>query len=227
MGVSTGMSLERDGFVLVERIADAARIEHLKAELAQAQMARAERGGETYGARNLLNVPAVREALPMLRATAGKELAAVRGLFFDKTEQANWPVPWHQDLTLALCERRETPGWSNWSVKRGIHHAQPPAGLLARMVTMRLHLDDCDEGNGPLRLVAGSHAHGILSREEIAAAAASQTVVTARAGDALLMRPLILHASSPARRPSHRRVLHVEFAPPDLLPDGLDWAEAA
>ncbi|MBV9991433.1 MAG: phytanoyl-CoA dioxygenase family protein [Alphaproteobacteria bacterium] len=221
------MSLERDGFVLVERVVDVATIAHLRTVFMDAAMARSERDGETYGARNLLGVSAVRDVLPVLREIVGGDLAAVRGLFFDKTEAANWPVPWHQDLTLALAGRCEMRGWSNWSIKRGVHHAQPPAGLLARMVTLRLHLDDCGADNGPLRIVAGSHAHGILPRDEIRARTASQTVVTARAGDALVMRPLILHASSPATRPGHRRVLHVEFAPPDLLPSGLVWAEAA
>lgn len=221
------MSLALDGFALVERAVDISTVEHLKAALAQAAMARSERGGETYGGRNLLRVPAVREALPALRTIAGRELAAVRGLFFDKTEAANWPVPWHQDLTLALAERREAPGWTNWSVKRGIPHAQPPAALLSRMMTMRLHLDDCGPDNGPLRVVAGSHAHGILSRDAIRARGGDEIVVTARAGDVLIMRPLLLHASSPASRPGHRRVLHIEFAPPDLLPPGLAWAQTA
>jgi hypothetical protein len=46
------------------------------------------------------------------------------------------------------------------------------------------------------------------------------------AGDALLMRPLLLHASSRSTRATHRRVLHLEYAwfP---LPDGLAWHEAA
>jgi ectoine hydroxylase-related dioxygenase (phytanoyl-CoA dioxygenase family) len=44
------------------------------------------------------------------------------------------------------------------------------------------------------------------------------------AGDALIMRPLLLHASSPARKAHHRRVIHLEFAPADLLPPGLHWA---
>jgi len=45
--------------------------------------------------------------------------------------------------------------------------------------------------------------------------------LTARGG-ALLMRPLLLHASSPARVPGHRRVLHLEFAA-EPLPAGLEW----
>jgi hypothetical protein len=46
-----------------------------------------------------------------------------------------------------------------------------------------------------------------------------------KAGDALLMRPLLLHASSEASAPVHRRVIHLEYAACPL-PGGLEWAEA-
>jgi hypothetical protein len=36
------------------------------------------------------------------------------------------------------------------------------------------------------------------------------------------MCPLILHASSKAASPSHRRVIHIEFASLEL-PGGLHW----
>lgn len=157
----------------------------------------------------------------------GESFHAVRGLFFDKTPGANWPVLWHQDLSLALQERCDLPGWSNWSIKRGTHHAQPPPGILARMVTLRLHLDDCPAENGALRVLPGSHRLGVLSRDAIQALNMDCTeTVLAEAGDALFMRPLILHASRAAQIPTHRRVLHLEFAPHDLLPASLAWAEA-
>jgi hypothetical protein len=41
-------------------------------------------------------------------------------------------------------------------------------------------------------------------------------------GGLLAMRPLLLHSSSSARLPSHRRVLHLEFASCQL-PGGLEW----
>src|SRR5262245_7189469 len=75
----------------------------------------------------------------------------VRGLFFDKTPRANWKVSWHQDLTIAVRVRIEAPGFGPWSLKAGVVHVQPPAEILERMATVRLHLDDCSESNGPLR----------------------------------------------------------------------------
>jgi len=221
------MSLARDGYLLVEHLFDADMIAPLKAAFADADVARAERGGEIFGARNILAIPDVQNVArdPRLRAVLGEDMQAVRGIFFDKTPGANWPVAWHQDLTLALRERHDVEGWSNWTVKRGVTHAQAPPEILARMMTMRLHLDDCGEDNGPLRVIAGSHDHGVLPRAEIVTRTRENAhIITAGAGDALFMKPLILHASSPARAPSHRRVLHLEFAPRDLLPSGLDWA---
>jgi ectoine hydroxylase-related dioxygenase (phytanoyl-CoA dioxygenase family) len=228
-------ALERDGFVIARAVATPGEIAALIAVFETADLARVERGGQTFGARNLLNFPQVRAVVstPVLTALLtpllGSNYRAVRGPFFDKTEGANWPVLWHQDLSLAVKEQRDLLGWKNWSTKRGVLHVQPPAAILARMVTVRLHLDDCDADNGPLRVIAGSHANDILSRDVIRAQTTRDCTqaVLANAGDALFMRPLILHASSPAARPVHRRVLHLEFAPADLLPADMDWAETA
>ena len=109
-------NFEDCGFVLVPDAALYSQLEILKAFFANADMARAARGGETYGARNLLSFPAVREAtrLPALQSLfhilLGPNFRAVRGLFFDKTEGANWPVLWHQDLSLAVKQRHDLPG---------------------------------------------------------------------------------------------------------------------
>ena len=222
------MSLAHDGCVLVEQLFAAEVLDSLKNVFANADVARSRRGGETFGARNILGIPEVRAIArsPMLALVNG--MRAVRGIFFDKTPAANWPVAWHQDLTLALAARIDREGWTNWTVKRGVIHVQAPPEALARMVTMRLHLDDCPEDNGALRVVPRSHTGGALGRAEMAALTETgEVTIAARAGDALFMRPLLLHASSPAKRPAHRRVLHLEFAPPDLLPPGLDWAYSA
>jgi ectoine hydroxylase-related dioxygenase (phytanoyl-CoA dioxygenase family) len=227
--------VEIAGFALVSGVATSSDIASLIALFNTADIARVERGGETFGARNLLPLPEIRRTASsatlaaILTPLLGPEHQPVRALFFDKTEGANWPVLWHQDLSLAMKERREIPGWTNWSVKRGVPHVQPPAGILARMVTVRLHLDDCPKENGPLRVVAGSHRSGQLSREAIRTTVEGAEVITiaAAAGDALLMRPLILHASHSALTPHHRRVLHLEYAPAGLLPSQLEWAQMA
>lgn len=224
-------SLDQKGFCLIESLLDDGRVQTLRDWFEQGDLARSKRGGETYGARNLLTFTLIRETASLPRVAScllpvlGGHFRAVRGLFFDKVPGANWPVAWHQDLSLAVRHRHEIAGWDNWSIKSGVPHVQPPPEVLARMVTLRMHLDDCSPDHGALRVLPGSHRGGRLSRETIrASAGAPATTVPARAGDGLLMRPLLLHASSPAKNPSHRRVLHLEFAPDNLLPAPLEWA---
>jgi hypothetical protein len=150
---------------------------------------------------------------------------AVRAILFDKSPDTNWLVTWHQDLTIAVREKREASGFGPWSVKEGLPHVQPPAELLERMLTLRLHLDDADEENGALHVLPGTHALGKLDTARIQALRAEISVhaCKAKAGDVLLMRPLLLHASSKSTSERHRRILHIEFSGFELL-GGLVWA---
>ena len=96
------------------------------------------------------------------------------------------------------------------------------------MLTLRIHIDDCDAANGALRVIPESHTRGLLSDEQIQdIIPRHETVVcAARQGSVLAMRPLLLHASSPATSPLHRRVVHLEFAA-EPLPGGLEWPHSA
>jgi ectoine hydroxylase-related dioxygenase (phytanoyl-CoA dioxygenase family) len=148
----------------------------------------------------------------------------VRSILFDKQPGTNWKVSWHQDVTISVCEELNVPGFGPWSKKAGAPHVQPPASILGRMITLRLHLDDCDAENGALRVIPGSHRHGTLAPEEIQRWRGEQREIVCavpRRG-ILAMRPLLLHASSQALRPRHRRVIHLEYAMDDL-PGGLKW----
>ncbi|MDQ3517569.1 MAG: phytanoyl-CoA dioxygenase family protein [Gemmatimonadota bacterium] len=92
------------------------------------------------------------------------------------------------------------------------------------MLAVRVHLDRCVEENGPVRVLSRSHRAGRLSAAEIddwrASAAAGGCLV--ERGAILVFRPLVLHASSAATAPAHRRVVHIEFAAEDL-PVPLEW----
>ena len=87
----------------------------------------------------------------------GKTARVVRGIYFDKHENANWKVAWHQDLTIAVRERVEVDGYGAWSIKARIHHVQPPVTVLENMLTVRVHLDHTEESNGALRVLPGRH----------------------------------------------------------------------
>ena len=143
---------------------------------------------------------------------------------FDKSADRNWGLSWHQDRAIAVKERVDTPGFKNWTVKHGIPHVEAPQHILDRIVTLRLHLDDCGADNGPLEVAFGSHRCGVLTKSEIAARLPEMDCgpCLAAAGDVLAMRGLTVHRSGPAREPSHRRVLHVDYTDTEL-PAGLEW----
>jgi ectoine hydroxylase-related dioxygenase (phytanoyl-CoA dioxygenase family) len=105
-----------------------------------------------------------------------------------------------------------------------VPHVQPPVDVLEKMLTLRLHLDDADASNGALRVLPGTHRFGRLSADEIAEqqSRVAEVVCEAWAGDLLLMRPLLLHASSRATSDRPRGVLHIEFAG-EPFSSGLEW----
>jgi hypothetical protein len=149
----------------------------------------------------------------------------VRAVMFDKTPDANWAVAWHQDRTLPVRARVEVEGFGPWSTKDGALHVAPPFEILARMVTLRIHLDPVDAANAPLRAALGSHRQGHVAAAEVAARVAEHTVIDclAEAGDVWAYATPILHASDRAEPPRRRRVLQVDYADFDLS-DGLAWA---
>ena len=70
----------------------------------------------------------------MVAPILGEMFFPVRGILFDKIPDANWKVPWHQDVTIAVQERVESEGFGPWSMKADVLHVQPPAEGLEHMV---------------------------------------------------------------------------------------------
>jgi ectoine hydroxylase-related dioxygenase (phytanoyl-CoA dioxygenase family) len=159
-------------------------------------------------------------------ALLSRDAQPVKLTLFDKTPRSNWKVPWHQDLAISVKERRDVRDFKAWSVKEGVPYVQPPIKILERVVAVRLHLDDASAANGALRVLPGTHRLGRLSAPQIVALRqqVQEVVCDVPAGGAMLMSPLLLHASSASESPTHRRVLHFEFSDA-TLPDGLAWAE--
>lgn len=154
----------------------------------------------------------------------GTDALAVKAILFDKTAKANWKVAWHQDLTIAVKEKKVVKGFYPWSEKAGIPHVQLPVEILENLLTLRIHLDDCDADNGALKVIPTSHLYGKLECEQISHLGQTSKVhiCTASSGDVLVMRPLLLHSSSASVQPRRRRVLHIEYAALKL-PGGLEW----
>jgi ectoine hydroxylase-related dioxygenase (phytanoyl-CoA dioxygenase family) len=186
------------------------------------------------GTRHLMNYPQIHSAAnhPALIAIASRLLGGgavpYRATLFEKSGLANWLVVWHQDTALPLLARNHSSEWGPWSRKAGVLYAHAPSWALFRIVALRLHLDASTGQNGPLRVIPGSHAVGVLSEESVFAAAKTQKHVDCLVprGGVLAMRPLLIHSSSKVSHDSSRRVLHFEYADSLELSDGICLAVA-
>lgn len=223
----TRCSLERDGFLVLEGKLQPSTIEALISDITKKLNKQSRTGA---GIRNLLNLvssvrelAASRELRQPVEAILGKSAHVVRGVYFDKQKDSNWKVAWHQDLTIAVKKRIELKGFTAWSMKAGIQHVHAPKWIIENMIAMRVHLDDADESNGGLRVIPGSHKYGRLTNEEILARRESSAPIlcAVKRCDVIMMRPLLLHASSISNQPAHRRVIHLEYCGIGL-PDGLE-----
>ena len=227
------VEIAKCGFSIVENLIPVEIIDEIISALDQIQLNSEikQRAGKAYGIRRLLEVvPLIRtlseseNIRSIIEPIIGKDAQVVRGILFDKNPVANWKVPWHQDVVIALREKKEVSGFTAWSTKAGVVHAQPPVEILESILAIRIHLDDTDESNGALRVISGSHKFRVLGDDEIQELKEKNAPVTCHVarGGALLMRPLLLHASSVATVPTHRRVIHLEYSALNL-PDGLEW----
>ena len=148
----------------------------------------------------------------------------VRVVAFNKSDNANWGVPWHQDRVIAVAEKADVAEYKNWSHKSGTWHCEPPEPILEKMLFVRVHLDDTDESNGAMEIAVGSHAAGVVpsaNAEDIAKTYPIE-ICSAKRGDVLILKMLTLHSSKPAKVKSGRRVLRLDFSP-SQLPPPLSW----
>jgi len=155
----------------------------------------------------------------------GEKVFPVRAVYFDKNQSNNWALGWHQDRTIAVKERSDLPGFTKWTMKNNVQHVEPPVGILEKMITIRIHLDDVGEDNAPLLVALGSHNHGRIPEAKYPSVLKKCKVheCLAKAGDIWAYRTSILHASKTAQQPKRRRVLQIDYSANDL-PDGLQWA---
>jgi hypothetical protein len=157
-------------------------------------------------------------------SVCGADARPVRAVLFDKTFATNWALGWHQDATIAVRGRVDVEGFGCWTIKHGLLHVAPPAELLARMVTLRVHLDPVTAENAPLLIAPGSHRFGRIAEPDVPRIVqqCGTLACLADATDVWIYATPIVHASAASRLPARRRVLQVDYAAEDL-PDGLSW----
>src|SRR5262245_60087582 len=113
-------SVTRNGFAVIPGVIGEHEAEDVIAAVEDAYSGPTalKRGASVYGMRDLLDrVPEVRRLAgsEAVRGLVGPVLGpgafVVRGLWFDKTPEANWNLPWHRDLTIAVRRRVDAPGY--------------------------------------------------------------------------------------------------------------------
>ncbi|MEH6459041.1 phytanoyl-CoA dioxygenase family protein [Chitinimonas sp. JJ19] len=161
---------------------------------------------------------------PTLTCLLPPGLVAVQCTLFEKSLDRNWLVALHQDLSIPVVARVETPALTSWSCKQGGWYVQPPLSVLQGLLAVRLHVDACGPHDGALRVMPGTHRLGILDHAARLRCQSAQAAVLCPVvrGAAMVMHPLLLHASSKATGNSRRRVLHFLFGPAHL-PLGMAW----
>lgn len=222
-GVTMRKTLDQDGAALAPGLLSGDQIETLRA-LADETVGKRP-GARLRGHAVLAEALSPEGSVGALAARLTSDAARpVRAVMFDKTPEANWIVAWHQDRVIPVRERREVEGFGPWSTKDGVLHVAPPFEVLARMLTVRVHLDPVDSSNAPLRVALGSHRLGRVPAEAAAreAEALRQLVCLADTADVWAYSTPILHASDRAEPPRRRRVLQVDYADFDL-PGSLEW----
>ena len=220
------MSFHENGFAIVNDVVSSPKCDDLIANVASI-------APHSAGSRSLVNRPWCRHLAGNIRKRLASEIdlpvgaVAVQCTYFHKSSEQNWLVAWHQDRSVPVHARVSSDELTGWSQKEGMTFVHAPDALLAEMVAVRLHLDNSTEQNGPLRIIPGSHRRGTLSPTEIErfCKESSATTCAVPKGGVLVMRPLLLHASSKSTTTDPRRVLHFLFAPPQL-PHGLRWRDA-
>jgi len=152
--------------------------------------------------------------IEVVKEVIGQDAIPLKAIIIDKTKQNNWGLDWHQDLKIAVKEKNETPGFTEWTIESGIDHVIPTIDVLQRSLTVRIHLDDCNPKNGSIWVLPGTHKDKIYARSEIVEKLKEVKIVDciANKGDVMFMSPLLLHKSPYSLTDKSRRVLQIEYS---------------
>ena len=152
------------------------------------------------------------------------EYFLTKAIYFDKPSESNWFVAYHQDLSISVDKKADLENYVNWTFKKKQHGVQPPIEILQDTITIRIHLDNTDKNNGALKVIPKSHLKRIIRADSKDWNIENEFVCEVEKGGAMLMKPLILHASNRTTNGKKRRVIHLEFNKHNLT-EPLDWLE--
>lgn len=222
-----------NGFSIIENVYSAKEIEQIISKINQTDTSKEtfRKSNDLFAVRQFLNeIPETTELIfnenlkQIVTDLFGKDYFVVKSIYFDKPEQSNWFVSYHQDLTISVDKKVELANYGPWTVKQNQFAVQPPIEVLQNIYTIRIHLDDTDENNGALKVIPGSHLKNIYRPETIDWTKESETVCKVNKGGIMIMKPLLLHSSNRTTNNNKRRVIHIEFSNMKL-PQELNWSE--
>ena len=230
---SFASKIESGGFAIIPAAQDPKEApqwtDRLDKVLKQSDAAIRNRKGTVYAARNIITeVPQACSLWQTERIKShlceilGDDFVLVRALYFDKHPQRTWSLPWHKDMTIAVNDNTlPSDVFCKPTNKLGVPHVEASTEILQNMLTLRFHLDQVTDENGPLEVIPGSHLGGKSADH----CDAQPVKILAGLGDVLAMRPLLSHASGSSAEGTfrHRRILHFEFSGDRELPDGYQW----
>lgn len=180
-------SFESQGYAILEKVLSDNDIVEITRNLDSVTLGKA-------GTRNLIfydwctDLARSLKLNPRLTPLLSEDLAAVPCTYFEKSLERNWLVTLHRDYSIPVKRKIDASGWSVWSTKEGVQYVRPPESVLKSLIAIRLHLEDNTEQNSPLQVVPGSHEETEPSNVRVNCLVSK--------GGALIMRPLLLHASS-------------------------------
>lgn len=225
--------VQQNGFTVIDDIYNGDEIAELISTIDKADQSNPtfRKTADLFAIRQFLKeIPQVKQVIfneklkQLIESIFGVGYFIVKSIYFDKPEQSNWFVAWHQDLTISVDQKIDLPGYTSWTSKQNQFAVQPPIEILKDNFTIRIHLDDTDADNGALKVLSGSHLKDIYRPENIDWSVESETICDVKRGGAMIMRPLLMHASDRTVNDQKRRVIHIEFSRAEL-PGEIEWSE--
>lgn len=225
--------IEDSGFVIINNVFSDVEVEKILQLINQADISKNtfRKTADLFAIRQFLKeIPDINRLIlkekfkALVHSLFGPDYFIVKSIYFDKPEQSNWFVSYHQDLTISVDKRGELNGYNKWTIKQDQFSVQPPLDILKQIYTLRIHLDDTNGENGALKVVPGSHLKGVYRSTDIDWLNETEHICDVPKGGVMIMKPLLLHSSSRTTNNNKRRVIHIEFCNKEL-PQTLKWVE--
>lgn len=226
--------VEKNGYAIIDAIFSSNEIEAISNEIereSNSSKVTFRKSKDLFAIRQFLKeIPSVEKILfndalkKVLESFFGKQYFVIKSIYFDKPEESNWFVGYHQDLTISVDKKIDVEGFSNWTLKQNQFSVQPKKEILDTIFTIRIHLDDTNEENGALKVIPNSHKEGVVRLDTFDFQNSEEKFCNVKQGGIMIMKPLLFHASNKTVNNTKRRVIHIEFSN-ITLPKELSWSE--